>query len=539
MNSPYHPSDELRRLLGALADGLQTDEDERRLAELLRQDPEARAYYLDYMSLQTSLQWEYATAAVTPLDARQTPGRSRHLRRFALSATIGLLGVAAGLLLAVAISGPRSPRVNTPAEDRAEFTDDSIAVLLQSAGAKWDGPGMPTRPGTPLPPGRLLLKAGSAHIQFYSGATVVLEGPADFRLISPQEAYCARGKVRATVPPQAQGFTIGTPKLELVDVGTEFGLQVGEGDKTEVHVFRGKVELYESGAARARAGRTELTTGRGLRLDGLGAGQPIASDPAAFLSAPELSERSVALVRRRYEDWRGTSERLRRDPRVLLYYTFQNDQPWDRTVQDQVEGRGPSQTGAVVGCEWVSGRWSEKKALEFKRPGDRVRINVPGEHSALTLMTWVRIDALDHNYTSLLLTDRWRDGSTHWQITKKGELVLNIKHSDGHDNRTRTPPILTPAQSGQWVHLAAVYDDQASEMLHYVNGEPVASFSVAYATPLRIGPAEIGNWGSASRENDKTPVRNLNGRMDEFLLFNQALSPQEIQELYQAGKPTP
>src|SRR5262245_22003871 len=200
MSSPDQPSDELRRLLAALTDGLLADEQERRLADILRQDRAARAYYLDYMSLQTSLQWEYATAAATPVDRGQPPIRPRRLRQFAFPATIGLLGVAGGLLLAIAVNGQRSPRVNAPVEDRAESADDSIAVLLQSVEAEWDGAGMPPRPGAPLPPGRLLLKAGSAHIQFYSGATAVLEGPADFRLISPQEAYCARGKMRVTVP---------------------------------------------------------------------------------------------------------------------------------------------------------------------------------------------------------------------------------------------------------------------------------------------------------------------------------------------------
>jgi hypothetical protein len=299
------------------------------------------------------------------------------------------------------------------------------------------------------------------------------------------------------------------------------------------------VELYDAGAGRAAATRTELTTGRGLRLDGPGAGRPIASDPAAFLSAPELAERSSALARRRYEEWRATSERLRRDPHVLLYYTFQTDRPWDRAVPDQVEGPHPPRTGSVVGCEWASGRWPEKQALEFKRPGDRVRVDVPGEHAALTLTTWVRIDAIDHNYTSLLLTDRWQEGSIHWQFTKTGELVLNVKHSDGHDNRTRTPPVLGPGQTGQWIQLAAVYDSRAGEMAQYVNGQQVASFRITYPTPIHIGPADLGNWGSASREFDRTPVRNLNGRMDEFLLFDRALSSREVQDLYLAGKPGP
>ena len=99
-----------------------------------------------------------------------------------------------------------------------------------------------------LPPGRLVLKTGHAQIEFYSGATVILEGPAEFRVVSRTEGYCASGKLRATVPPQAHGFRIGSPSVNLVDRGTEFGLNV-TGGKTAVHVFKGEVHLYAPAAA--------------------------------------------------------------------------------------------------------------------------------------------------------------------------------------------------------------------------------------------------------------------------------------------------
>ena len=54
----------------------------------------------------------------------------------------------------------------------AEDVDDTIAVLVQTHRAVWEETGLPTRPGSPLPPGRLMLKSGFAQIEFYSGATV-------------------------------------------------------------------------------------------------------------------------------------------------------------------------------------------------------------------------------------------------------------------------------------------------------------------------------------------------------------------------------
>jgi hypothetical protein len=498
----------------------------------LRQDRQARAYYLDYVALLTSLQWEYAAAAAPaePGGLSQHPARPRRRTRFVILAAVGLAGLAAGLLLALLLPWQRPRDVTTAAADRPEPTDDSVAVLLQAPEARWDETGLPTRPGAPLRPGRLRLKAGSAHVQFYSGATVLLDGPADLRLISANEAYRAEGKLRATVPPQAQGFTIGSPKLDLVDRGTEFGLRVDGGGRTEVHVFRGKVDLYGAGADRGAAARQELTTGQGLRLDGPGAGTPIVADPAAFPTARKVEARALDEARRRHEAWLAASERLRRDPRLLVYYTFQTDQPWGRTLPDRVLGRQEPRDGAIIGCEWVRGRWPGKQALEFKRPGDRVRVNVPGEYASLTFLAWLRIDGLERKFIGLLTTDRWGDGRAHWQLLEDGGLSLTALRRPGEHDQFQTRPLLGPAYLGQWTHLAAVYDHRAGRATHYVNGRAVSRHEILYPQPLQIGPAEIGNW-RAPPQGHPNPVRNFNGRMDEFILFDRALGAQEIQDL--------
>ena len=53
---------ELVRLIGQLADNVLTDGGRVRLADLLRNDPAARAYYLDYIDLHVGLKWEHALA---------------------------------------------------------------------------------------------------------------------------------------------------------------------------------------------------------------------------------------------------------------------------------------------------------------------------------------------------------------------------------------------------------------------------------------------------------------------------------------------
>ena len=542
---------ELHNLLSALLDGALTPGQHDRLGDLLRQHPAARDLYLAYFALHANLALRGETGSgaaceTIPRPAPHTPhpkspvpdvlrARRPRLRRRVAWVMLGLSTLAAGLFLALAY-GRRPAALPTPQDQQAEPTHQTIAVLQQATGAEWEETGLPTRVGAPLPVGRLRLKSGFAQIEFYSGATVILQGPADLELISSREAYCSRGKLRATVPPQAQGFTVRSPKLDLVDRGTEFGLQVGDNGRTEVHVFQGKVEIHNPTPGRGAAAHQELTTGQGVRLDGSGTVRPIDLDPAAFLTAQGLAERSEAETQRRQQAWLAASRALRRDPGLLVYYTFEAEQPWSRTLLDQAGGRHKPHDGAVVGCSWVTGRWPGKQGLEFKRVSDRVRLHVPGAFESITLAAWVRVDALPNVNNSLFLTDGWEVGGLHWQIGEAGKLVLGVKAPQGTPNgHYHALDVFKPERFGQWIQLAVVYDRGQGRVTHYVDGRSADLAPVQFDVPLRIGDAEIGNWNTAARP-DRQPIRNFSGCMDEFLIFSQALTDEDIRELYDQGK---
>src|SRR6185503_16263434 len=100
--------------------------------------------------------------------------------------------------------------------------------------------------GAPLDPGWLKLKGGLVQIVLYSGARLVVEGPAELELISPNHALCRLGKITAEVPPEARGFQLETPQGLITDLGTAFGVEVKE-RSTEIHVFKGLVSLQPKG----------------------------------------------------------------------------------------------------------------------------------------------------------------------------------------------------------------------------------------------------------------------------------------------------
>jgi hypothetical protein len=539
---------ELRPLLEALCNESITDEQVRRLEELVVNDPEAAAGYVQYMSFFADLSKFFAGQTHNPEQTLRAlacagwpaanehaaePARPRRSRRWVRIGLVGLTGLAACLLVAVGLASRRT--VDGNPTNRPEPTDDTVAVLLQMHRAEWEPGSLSVQVGSPLPAGRLALKSGLARVQFYSGTSVVLEGPAEFQLLSRTEAYCTAGRVRATVPPQAAGFTISTPAMEVIDRGTEFGLFVGE-RATEVHVFQGRVELHTP------TGDQELTTNQGVTRSGNGPLTPIVPDSAAFVTAGELSTRSAADRTRWQKEWDAASREFRRDPNLIVYYPFRADPEATGALWNEAASAGTSD-GTIVGCSWGNGRWPGKPGLEFKRVSDRVRFTAPGQFDSITLAAWVRPDALPNENNALMMCDGWEAGELHWQIGSDGTLVLGVRgpRTGGdpaqlHSAHYHATGVITPDRFGRWIHLAVVYDRAAQRVAHYLDGRLLAEKSPEFDIPLRIGQAELGNWNIASYKNS-TPVRYFTGCMDEFMLFSRPLSDAEIERLATQGRP--
>jgi hypothetical protein len=533
------PSDqtELRGLLDALCEDCITPEQVRRLEEMVLADPQAEAYYVQYMALfaELSRRFRGTEAAQARRAATAVPRRQVWRRRIVLWGAIGVAGLAAAVLLVVMLDQSKTARLQV--QDQEERGDDTVALLLQAPGAVWERTDPPPRVGAPLAPGMLRLKSGHALLQFYCGATVLLQGPAELQLVSRTRAYCARGKLRATVPAQAQGFTIASPKLDIVDRGTEFGLDVGAGEQTEVHVFQGKVELY--GAGQKTDKPRSLTTGQGLRLEEAGATRSIPLNPAAFPTAKELADRTLSATRLRHEAWVKASKEWRADPDLLIWYLFDQVEDWDRTLVDQGFHQKDPHNGAIVGCSWTQGRWPDKRALEFKQVSDRVRLQLPGKFVSISMLAWVRVDGLPNVNNSLMMADGWSPGGMHWQIGSDGMLILGVQSNPkGKGAHYHAPGAITPEMFGDWIQLAVVYDGEQGQVSHYVNGRAVAQLHVDFDIPLVVGSAELGNWNLASHRNN-SPIRFFTGCMDEFMLFGRALSSQEIERIYEQSRPAP
>lgn len=196
----------------------------------------------------------------------------------------------AATIAVLAVSGDRQhadapPRGGAAAAIAPAAPDPAVyvATLTGAVDCQWASHLQTPEYGKPLEAGRRLqLNAGLAQLTFDNGAKVIVQGPAEFTVKSAAAGELRTGKLTALVPPQAVGFQVGTPTAEVVDLGTEFGLDVADGGETEVHVFTGEVVFWRKDARAAEQHMEE-----GIHLF---------EDQAAFVSATE-SDEELAEVR--------------------------------------------------------------------------------------------------------------------------------------------------------------------------------------------------------------------------------------------------
>ncbi|MDV6029406.1 MAG: hypothetical protein F9B45_04725 [Phycisphaera sp. RhM] len=548
--------DKIRNLIFQAIDQTISADDFDVLQDAIERREEVRSEYLRAVRLCESL-GEIATESGGDLHAGQSPRNDSPAsvlddatgwtwQRLAIAATVLALVGGVAYWFGQSNDGDDPQRVEiaqVASDEPAESLIAGHATLRSAVDLQWSSDSLAFREGDVLPNGVLQFDEGIAEIDFFCGATLIVEGPAALDVESDWSVRVVKGRLRASVPPAARGFIVKAADSEIIDLGTEFAVEVGA-DEARVEVIDGEVEL--------RGGRHDgdhLVTGERQWLKGS------QSRPDAFKglsTVSDLQRRREDAQSQQFEQWKTYSQQLRTDDRLIAYYPIAESDA-ERSIPNRAAS-GSELDGILVGpVTRADGRFgAASTALEFDRPGSRVRTRIDGAFDAFTFACWVRIDSLEHRYNSLFMGDGYENGEPHWQIHEDGRLMFSVMVDDtpgaglgpAEDSRLHriyyTEPIWDVSESGKWLHIAAVYDPVARQVNQFVNGELISSEPITdqfHVQTLRIGTAEIGNWGQPLRNSPWFAVRNLNGAIDELAIFNAALGREEIQTLYEQGKP--
>jgi Concanavalin A-like lectin/glucanases superfamily len=437
------------------------------------------------------------------------------------------------------------PESGMESDDVADATPPGpvkgFAQVTGGAGVVWAGD--ETGIGSFVSQNKIQLRSGIIEIQFTNGASMILEGPAEIDLLSPLKTELSFGRLSATVPPSAHGFSVHAGGVEVVDLGTVFGINKPPAGPVEVHVFTGKVEVTPDISKKT----VELAEGKAMRLE-MNSITPLPANRAGFATETELQQRQAKELSAHYDAWKQLNAGLDRDPTLLVHYDF-----LDRATNliNRSIAAGPETGGQIIGCDWVNGRWPGKSALRFSGRGDRIHLKVPGQFESLTCATWVSLDSLDRPVNALVMSQTFKPGEVQWDITASGIIQFYVRKNENENGSKETISSARLVKSkwfDRWVHLAAVYDKPGMKTDLYLNGELVASRRLDQAVPLVPDELELGNWAPLLtpppsrnerrlRERPSFQFREFQGRIDEFMLLSRPLSADEIRRLYEAGRP--
>jgi hypothetical protein len=378
--------------------------------------------------------------------------------------------------------------------------------------------------GDSLQPGTLELKSGMMDLTFYRGARLSVVAPAKLEILDHMSVKCIQGKIRAIVPAVAKGFTVYTPDSKVIDLGTEFGLEVSSKGESRVHVFDGEVEAYS--VKENDPNKKLIVAGQSLKPS---TGEISEANLGLLGEFSQLSSARLKKDIQRAQQWEELHKRHLKDPRLIVYYDFENDDSSLGVLKNKSMG-GHDLDAARVGTMWSNGPWMGKSALGFVKTSDRLRIYVPGKHKTLTLACWVRVDSLPE-LTSLMLSDGYEAGDLHWQINQNETIQVGLKQNE-RVLKCHAENYFSKNNFGKWTHLAVTIDLENKVVRQYKNGRKILERDVRADTEVEIGYASIGNWDNGKTKiGYKNFMRNLNGAMAEFMIYKTSLSEIEIREL--------
>lgn len=396
---------------------------------------------------------------------------------------------------------------------------EHLAVAVRVDHVRWDAAQMNApQAGGLVSAGDLRFGSGKLTLAFLSGVSVHIEGPADITLLGPERIACRRGNVRTLVNKGAEGFTIETPGGAVVDLGTEFGVNVEGGGKTQVMVYQGQAELAllsPDGSPR----RTRLLNAQqSSELD------PQADtfrgiEPREILAAPDLRIPALNLP----ADY---SQRVL-DARPLHYWRGQ------AAAKGLVEDAAPGARALHIHGDVVP---QPDGSLAFAAGSEPLFLHADGEWTPpaeFAVELWFASDAFHSSALAVMhAVDDENDTLSLLQLTRRdarnalrpGRVRFLFRWPPGSRDGVNvySAPVYTPYQ---WQHLVCQRRGDVLEM--YLDGKRVGDTSLGGTEQTTACVLRFGRLFEAADHRD---ARQFVGRMAEMAVYDHVLSAEEIRE---------
>ncbi len=421
---------------------------------------------------------------------------------------------------------------------------------------------------------KYMLASGLMEITYYTGAKVILQGPCTYVAESAAGGYLSLGKLTARVesrsrlpdgalptdldtaksrPAGGTYFAVRTPTAVVTDLGTEFGVEVNGKGVTRSHVYRGKVELVALDGQGEKQGRKLILNANESGCVDKSSG---ATNQAAIVHTGDVAAKDFTRYMPNSPKGREEASRVYADLVLSLkpavYYRMERPEQGEDPMRI-VDSAPGGHHGKAYGdsAAWIDkdtpaqiykpGRFGE--AMSFRGEWGREHIIVPdypkAENDKLSVSAWVFVESPAPRNWSVIAAN-W---SYSIELSKAvGQFCFGLSQPDGGlwacvKQRDGTPvSVYEPAPEGlpsnRWQHVAFVADGAMLRLYH--DGKEVGSSSCK-GVCAKLPIASLGIGGETNRTG--TTISSVNpcywrGQIDELAVFNRALTPQQVRQLY-------
>jgi hypothetical protein len=446
------------------------------------------------------------TKMTPPTNTTQPVAYEKVLWSFKKSAVITILVNIAAMVLIILFIG------------LAPIRGKSFATVMEEYQSGTQGLESRFQAGQDIDDKPLKLDKGLLKIQMTNGAEVVLEAPTEVRLESDDQLFLIQGKLTASVPKQAIGFTVRTPSASIIDYGTEFGVTVDRFATTEAHVLKGNVKIG--------LGSNPRVLDETIRLS---------ANQAGCVSGQTLYQIPVNLSQFVY-DIPTPFERAAKSLGVAMYLQLQGDNA--ASLKDIIslpvsDIRVNPNLSVVPGP--LLGNGKRAFAIRVQGSDSAIRIDnmqrVPqSRDGAYSIGYWVRFDDVRQQIISANRIDTAQGSHFRSVVMTPEGFLQHLAHKTTLTSGWRIVTAPEAFQPGKWYFIVVtrgVRGDNAKKI--YVNGKCVT------ANFLENGMMELDNLQSFQFGGDIGEFKGFEGELSEILFFPRELDEKEVQGLYEAA----
>lgn len=209
-------------------------------------------------------------------------------------------------------------------------------------------------------------------------------------------------------------------------------------------------------------------------------------------------------------------------PTTILHYKFD-----DGSGNSAVDSSGNNFTGTLInGPVWTSGKVNG--ALDFDGVDDYVSSSYTGSPTVMTMTAWIKADSTGTTRPRIAA----KNGEFEFYQDKSKNNIVFGRFFSGAWGYWQTPT--GSLTNNTWYHVALVYDRSSTtnDPLTYING--VSQTVTEIDTPTGSALLSSNNYIIGSTGT----IRFFDGVIDEFKIYTQALTAQEVLQEYNSANDT-